>query len=840
MISFQKLCIWYTQTLIARMNKHRHIILDHRFQISMVTKAQSSNPREAEIGRQGQAIRASCISSSSQNPNVASSADTNVSLSCRFGSSLKRQSTDITVPDTAEEMEKILQRLPRWDPGSFVRDPRCRMAPTHSSTLGTKSVRRCSPPSDLTKRQLSNHEVQSRLWGGNYFVDGPKLVETRGIPSWNERPLEEQKKLLKELKGPNLILNYPHWTKPECKGVGKYRMSVDIPPDDVPQALIDRMGSTADLLGMSHGLPFEGHDGIQIEELLYTKHENEIKQRLRGPTEEMVGDTKVIRGFPAVSLKLKSVEAFLLPMTYATFEYQPYGAISAHRITQNYYLKGDDFNLKVPEETDLAYAFPEYLKDQANFPIPKGFTLDKLPGSVRSSCHRHPGIIDSDLEALPKHPTILPKPCPNAAAPAATGRQPGVGTTRRVPAAGRPGLERRTSDRGPKAKKTKASALGKRRVASAVQLSNVKKEEKLSNAQVVTRPQEKGTVAQVPNVAARNVEAFDIESPENEAPENEAAWMDAPGSVISSPSSPEDLDSPPPWLLATSSNGNEAQSKSLRLRSDVPRRPSVRSSKQLLAILSRSPALSADSIQPNLKSTSLVPVLTPAAPGIAAIPISQPGTSRTSICRNASVRKPSHTLPIAISQPCTPKMSKSPSVSKRKNTLSDRSKRRVRWSQSNLVHTSEQSGFQRNSVYNYSRSSSPQYIHAQPAARRQIASSISIPKASAIRIMRQATSSISIPRASGICTARPERKARQVGTEIANSFALNRERLSRNSHSRKMSAFPSVPTEDFCAVVDDDEVAMEDDAEEEWEELDLSESPSPTFLPTLRHSLYAA
>ncbi len=725
------------------------------------------------------------------------------------------------------------------------------MAPTHSSTLGTKSVRRCSPPSDLTKRQLSNHEVQSRLWGGNYFVDGPKLVETRGIPSWNERPLEEQKKLLRELKEPNLILNYPHWTKPECKGVGKYRMSVDITPDDVPQALIDRMGSTADLLGMSHGLPFEGHDGIQIEELLYTKHENEIKQRLRGPTEEMVGDTKVIRGFPAVSLKLKSVEAFLLPMTYATFEYQPYGAISAHRITQNYYLKGDDFNLKVPEETDLAYAFPEYLKDQANFPIPKGFTLDTWPGSVRSSCHRHPGIIDSDLEALPKHPTIFPKPGPNATAPAATGRQPGVGTTRRVPAAGRPGLERRTSDRGPKTK-TKASALGKKRVASAVQLSNFKKEEKPSNAQVVARPQKKGTVAQVPNMAARNVEALDVEAPENEAPENDAAWMDAPTTVSCSPSSPEDLDSPPLWLLATSSKENEAQLRSLRPTPDIPQRPSVKSSKQLLAILSKSLPLTADSTPLSLKSTSLVPVLTPAAPETAAIPISQPNTPRTSIHQSASVGRPSHTIPIPISQPFTPGMSKSPSVSKRRNTLSDRSKRRVRWSQSNLVHTSEQSGFQRNSVYNYSKPSSPQYIHTQPAARRHAASSISIPRASAIRITRQAASSISIPRASGIGTARPERQNRQGVTEIANSFALNRERLSRNVHRRHSPGFPSVPTEEFCAVVDDvevaveddvaveDTVAVEDDGEEEWEELDLPESPSPTFMPTLQHSLYAA
>jgi len=388
-------------------------------------------------------------------------------------------------------------------------------------------------------------------------------------------------------------------------------------------------------------------------------------------------------------------------------------------------------------------------------------------------------------------------------------------------------------------KKTKASALGKKRVASAVQLSNFKKEEKPSNAQVVASPQKKGTVAQVPNMA-RNVEALDVEGPENEAPENDAAWMDAPGTVTCSPSSPEDLDSPPLWLLTTSSKEIETQLRSLRPTPDVPQRPSVKSSKQLLAILSKSLPLTADSTPLSLKSTSLVPVLTPAAPETAAIPISQPGTSRTSICRSASVGKPSHTIPIPISQPFTPKMSRSPSVSKRRNTLSDRSKRRVRWSQSNLVHTSEQSGFQRNSVYNYSKSSSPQYIHTQPAPRRHAASSISIPRASAIRITRQAASSISFPRASGIGTARLERQNRQGVTEIANSFALNRERMSRNVHGRHLPVFPSVPTEDFCAVDDDDEVAVEDDGEEEWEELDLPESPSPTFMPTLQHSLYAA
>lgn len=570
------------------MNKHKHIVLDHRFHISMITKAQSNNPREAEIGRQGQAIRASCISSSLKESNVVSSADINISLSCHAGSSLKRQNTDITVPDTIEEMENIPQGLPKWDPGSFGREPHRRMASTHKDTPDAKSMGRCLPLSDPTEPQLSDHEIHSRLWGGNYFIDGPKLVETRGVPSWNERPLEEQKKLLKELTEPDFFLDYPHWTKPECKGQGKYRMSADILPENVRQALIDRMGSTADLLGMSRDLPFEGHDGIRIEDLLYTKYENVINQKLQGPTEEIIGGTRVMRGFPVDhDRRLKAVQALLEPMTYATLEHQPYCAILAHRIAHNYYLKGKDCDQKVPEDGDMAYAFPEYLKDQANFPIPEGFALDKLPGSVPFSCRRHPGIIDSDLEALPRHPTVLPKPRPNAIVPAATGKQPAVGTSRRVPVAGRPSLERRTSDRGSRTKKTKASALGKKRVASTVQLAHFQVEERTSNAQVVSRSQEKGTVVQVLNVAARDVDALDSEASENETLENDAAWIDAEGSIASPLSNSEDLDSPPLWLLATSLKANEAPSRSLRPKSDIPRRPSVKSPKQLLAILSK-------------------------------------------------------------------------------------------------------------------------------------------------------------------------------------------------------------------------------------------------------------
>lgn len=835
------------------MRKHRHIILDRRFHTSMVAKAQSSNPCEAEIGRQGQALRASCISSSLKEPNVESSEDTNISSSSQWGSSLKRQNTDITIPDTAEEMGKLLQRLPRWDPGSFARDPRCPKVPPHNGTVSTKLTRRCSTQSNPPNQQISDHEIHSRLWGGNYFIDGPKLMDTRAVPSWNERPLEEQKKMVKELREQDNFLNFPHWTKLKYKGRGKYRMPADMLPENVPQALIDRMGSTADLLGMCRGLPFEGLHGIHIDELLYIKYESEIDQMLQKPMEEIIGDTRVTRGFPVpYSQRLKALEAFLEPMTYATLEHQPYGPIQAHRIAHNYYLKGKDCDQKVPEEGDMVYAFPERLKDQASFPIPKSFTSKKLLGSVHGSCLRHPRIIDSDLEALPKHPTVLPKPRPIATEPAAMGRQPAVSTIRRVLAAGRPALERRTSDKGPKAKKTKASALGKRRVASAVQLTHFKEEKKPCNSCVVARTQDKGPIAQVPDLEARDVAAVDDANPGNETPddkasENDPAWIDAEESVTSPLlSSLEDLDSPPLWLLATSKKEHEAQMRSLRPISDVPRRSSVKSSKQLLAILSKSPALTASLTSQSLKSTSLIPVLTPGAPNTAAVPIPQPDTPGTRICGGASIGKPSHTLPIAISQPRTPIVSRSPSVSMRNKTLSGHPKGCVRWSQSNLVHTSEQSGFQRNSVYNYSKPSSSQCIHAPPAARRSAASPISIPRASAMRIPRQATPSIDIPGASSSRIAQPETKIRGGVTPTANAFAIDRERFSRNGHNGNLPVFPSVPTEDFCAVFDDDEVVdndevvVEDDSSDEWEELDLPEPPSPIFIPTLQHSLYAA
>lgn len=76
------------------------------------------------------------------------------------------------------------------------------------------------------------------------------------------------------------------------------------------------MGSTADLLGIVRDVPLEGFDGIGIENLLWYKYEREIKRQFEKPSEEMVGDTKVVRGFPVSSTQMwKGVETFLQPMT---------------------------------------------------------------------------------------------------------------------------------------------------------------------------------------------------------------------------------------------------------------------------------------------------------------------------------------------------------------------------------------------------------------------------------------------------------------------------------------------------------------------------------------------
>lgn len=175
------------------MREHRQRVLDHRYQVLMVTKTKSSNPREAQIGRQGQALRTSCIMSQQQT-SEPSSPDTDISSVHQFGGSLRRVSTDLSEADASEELQKLLGRMPKWEPGSFGRHPRSRTAPTYENILMPQSIRRGFPEPNPTERcELSNHEMQMRLWGGTYWFCGPDWVPEREPQSWNQMPLAEQR-----------------------------------------------------------------------------------------------------------------------------------------------------------------------------------------------------------------------------------------------------------------------------------------------------------------------------------------------------------------------------------------------------------------------------------------------------------------------------------------------------------------------------------------------------------------------------------------------------------------------------------------------------------------------
>ena len=739
------------------MNRHRQRILDLRFQALMIAKAKSDDPHEAAIGRQGQALRASCILSKPKRASLKSNSSSEASSLQQDLSPLTRRDTGLTEPDVEEEIQKVLQKVPKWEPGSFGRNPHSKDAPTYNNILGASSIRRGFPKPKPTDHELSDHEANMRLFGGSYWFNAP---DPDRIPqSFNQLPLEEQKRRIRELGEPNLFLHFPGWDKPKCRGVGRYRMSVDLTPDEVVHGLVDRMGPIADCLGLAGSLQLDGFDGIQIDSLLCVKYEKEMRKKLQGPTEEIVNGTKVVRGFPVpFSQKLKGAETFLKPLTYAAFEFQPYDKISDHRLVHNHFWTGKDCDQKIPDEMNLVDTFPKPPQNQADLPKPIGFNNKSQPSYVQIP-NRHPGVIGSDLEALEKYPVIVPKIVPKAAAQAATGKQPAVGTTRRVQAPGRPALERRTSDRGPKMKKAKASALGKKRAASAVQLTQ--------------HPVEKGSSV---------VQAIPVVN-------KQATAVPAGDNPIVEDANFEDIDSPPSFLLATSVKENQALLRTLR--------PS-------LPILREVPT--------NVARTQPLPASTSNQTLVAEIEYS------------ASPRMPqplpltppqSKTAPVPISQPATPPTlaSRSTSVEKRNGTLSDRSKRRVRW-ESNLVHTNEQGGFKPHSVYNYSKSSSPHYAHIKSASPR--------PKAL----------EDDVHSASKIGTAPKERKDGLLRAGMANSLVRLRVRLSRNGDSGEMPDFPKVPTHEASTVVDGDgdEEAREEEDENEWEEeeFDLLDKPTHT------------
>ena len=714
------------------MNKHRQRIIDHRFQASMVAKAQSSDPREAAIGRQGQALRASCVSS--KQASIASSASSDISSLRHIGSPLTRRSTGLTEPDTNEVIQKVLEGVPKWEPGSFGRDPHSKTAPTYGNILGAHSVRRGFPRSAPTERELSSHEANMRMWGGTYWFSAPDLAN-REPQSFNHLPLEEQKKRIRECNEPQIFLHYPDWNKPKCKGLGRYRMSVDLPRDVILRNLVDRMGNIADCLRVAGDFPLEGFEGIQMDSLLCVKYEKEMRQRLQGPTEETINGTKVIRGFPVpFKQRLKAAETFLKPLTYAAFDYQPYDKVSDHRLAQNHFWVGKDCDQRVPSEMDLVNTYPKPLQDQANIPEPVGFTNVAQPSYVRLP-DRRPAMKNSDLEALEKNPILIAKPRPVATAP--------VAIRARLPA------QQRTLDRGPRL--TKAKALGKKRETSAVELSENQEEGGSLDAQAVSNPKPRAIMTEGPDTS-NNVAA-----------------------------SPKDVDSPPAYLLATSSKDNLALLRTLRPAPASSARLPLTAPKRPLATSSNGQSLAAGTLQPSLQSMPRAPSNRRVKPDTAAITISQPATPPINISRSASVEK-------------------------RNATLSDRSRRRVRW-ESNLEHTNEQGGFKRHSIYNYSKSSSLGYVHVEPATSHH------------------ATSQMSHHPASVIGTAPEERKNHRLIAEMANSFVRNRDRLSSNDDSDELPNFPIAPTHDISATIDGEETTVEDE-EGESEELDLPNAPT--------------
>ena len=636
------------------MHTHRQRILDHRYHASMVTKARSANPREAAIGRQGQALRAACISSHHVKgvldpPLIAPSPE-------HIGSSLKRRDTNLAEPDVDEELRKILNEVPKWEPGSFGRGPNPKCAPTYNNILG-QSIRREFPKPDPTKREPSQHENNMRLFGGSYWFNAPD--PTRERQCYSHLPLEEQKKVIRSLSEPNLIMHYPHWTKPKCKGIGRYRMAAELPQVEHIRGLVGRMGEAPDVLGVLGDLPIEGFEGLTIHSLLCVRNHKEISEKLQGPTEDTVNDMKVDHGFPVpMSLRLKSAETYLKPLTYAAFCFQPYDKVSDHRLVHNYCWRGKDCDQKLPNEMNLVNTFPEPpSRDEPNLPEPVGFTNGSQPSYIELPA-RHPHLKDSDLEALPSNPVPISKPRPKATTTAAIGRQATTNTTRRVSTAGRPALERRTSDKGPRMKKTKTAALGKKRATSAVQLAQYHARKETFNVQADA----------IQNGQAKD-KAMEIPIPSDDASEF------------------EDVDSPPAKLLSISYKENNPLSERLRREEEATR--SVRK------IASRRPPAK------SLSSQTLA---------------DRPGSSSIyHSCQNTLVQP--GTAAIQISRPTTPEVPRSPSVEERNKTLSDRSKRHVRW-ESNLVHTSEQGGCNPHSIYNYSKSSkssSPRYVHVEAA-----------------------------------------------------------------------------------------------------------------------------
>lgn len=59
-----------------------------------------------------------------------------------------------------------------------------------------------------------------------------------------------QQRVAAHVHGRQLVMAYPDWNKPKCLGVGRYRMSVDLPQDRTIRNLVHHMVGLADCLGI--------------------------------------------------------------------------------------------------------------------------------------------------------------------------------------------------------------------------------------------------------------------------------------------------------------------------------------------------------------------------------------------------------------------------------------------------------------------------------------------------------------------------------------------------------------------------------------------------------------
>ena len=441
----------------------------------MANKVKSHDPVEAAIGRQGQALRRSCIDSRKASViSIASTADSSFAHTNTPLSRVASTVTMITEPDTEELIDELFGGIPRWQPGSFGHDPNSRRSLSYDNILGEglTSSRPLKPaPSE---RQEGKHEQCMRLYGSHNW--GGLATIDKDNRSYNELSLCDQRERIKAIqkaKDIQLVLHFPEW-KTEYKGAGVYRMAADLPRDVANQKLIDAMGPTADLFTLDGEVELEGHDGTAFDDLLSLKFESEIQRKLQDPQEETVNGVKVIRGFPLPEdRKVEVVNVFHNPMTYAALtELQPWVQINYPRMTEYHFWAGQDHRQKQSKELNLVDTFPEPIHNEHNvIPKPVGFTNFAGPAEVPLP-NRRRAMHNSDLEALKplKGASSIKVPQKSAAKPIQITKISPLGARRRVPVPARPAMQRRTSDRGQKAQKA-SKKLGKKRVVPATEIS---------------------------------------------------------------------------------------------------------------------------------------------------------------------------------------------------------------------------------------------------------------------------------------------------------------------------------------------------------------------------------